>query len=312
MIPQSSVSYDPDPKLMYSAAMRASILKPLSSWSPTPKPDWRSESRPMPSIPEMLKEITAMRSLYEVNKARPEIQRETETFVMRSTINFIFASNRLDGLGLQSYAQTEEVLTEVWHRSEQSSEDVANAESESGSRFRSRQETVQTLKAMQYLHHDFKEQSQLVRDEVNANGGVENDGCAYANPSFALFLDDKVLCEAHRQLITGLVLSSRAGQFREGEVQANSFFFDRLHHYPPAESIVQKYSELTDALSELLVSFPASTDANYMELCFKLAAWLLFVFVDLHPFSDGNGRMCRLLANVISGLPISCCTGWCL
>lgn len=166
MIPQSSVSYDPDPKLMYSAAMRAIILKPLSSWSPTPKPDWRSESRPMPSIPEMLKEITAMRSLYEVNKARPEIQRETETFVMRSTINFIFASSRLDGLGLQSYAQTEEVLTEVWHRSEQSSEDVVNAESESVSRFRSRQETVQTLKAMQYLHHDFKEQSQLVRDEV--------------------------------------------------------------------------------------------------------------------------------------------------
>lgn len=120
----------------------------------------------MPSIPEMLKEITAMRSLYEVNKARPEIQRETETFVMRSTINFIFASSRLDGLGLQSYAQTEEVLTEVWHRSEQSSEDVVNAESESVSRFRSRQETVQTLKAMQYLHHDFKEQSQLVRDEV--------------------------------------------------------------------------------------------------------------------------------------------------
>ena len=28
-----------------------------------------------------------------------------------------------------------------------------------------------------------------------------------------------------------------------------------------------------------------------------LAAWLLFKVVDVHPFIDGNGRMCRLLAN---------------
>ena len=32
---------------------------------------------------------------------------------------------------------------------------------------------------------------------------------------------------------------------------------------------------------------------------FKCAAQLMFDFVDAHPFSNGNGRMCRLLANYV-------------
>ena len=45
-----------------------------------------------------------------------------------------------------------------------------------------------------------------------------------------------------------------------------------------------------------------------MEHVFKCAARLLFDFVDTHPFGDGNGRMCRLLANyvlmLITPLPV--------
>ena len=30
---------------------------------------------------------------------------------------------------------------------------------------------------------------------------------------------------------------------------------------------------------------------------FRCAAWILYNFVNVHPFADGNGRMCRLLAS---------------
>ena len=37
---------------------------------------------------------------------------------------------------------------------------------------------------------------------------------------------------------------------------------------------------------------------------FKSAAWLVFELLDLHPFSDGNGRLCRLVCSYV----LSTCT----
>ncbi|KAG9030394.1 hypothetical protein FRB95_003993 [Tulasnella sp. JGI-2019a] len=49
--------------------------------------------------------------------------------------------------------------------------------------------------------------------------------------------------------------------------------------------------------------------STYGDRPFALAAWLHFAFVTLHPFQDGNGRMCRLLASlplIRAGLPPLC------
>jgi len=42
--------------------------------------------------------------------------------------------------------------------------------------------------------------------------------------------------------------------------------------------------------------------SEYTRFIFKCAAELMVRFVSLHPYGDGNGRMCRLLANYVVGL----------
>ena len=54
-------------------------------------------------------------------------------------------------------------------------------------------------------------------------------------------------------------------------------------------------SYLTNSPDELL-------STSKVELLFKRAARLLFDFVNAHPFADGNGRTCRLLANYVISL----------
>jgi len=46
-----------------------------------------------------------------------------------------------------------------------------------------------------------------------------------------------------------------------------------------------------------------SEDADIIEM----AARYCHVFVNIHPFEDGNGRMCRMLLNVILLKPLGVC-----
>jgi len=39
--------------------------------------------------------------------------------------------------------------------------------------------------------------------------------------------------------------------------------------------------------------------ANLHFTLIKLAAWLLYEFLEVHPFADGNGRMARVLVSNI-------------
>lgn len=70
------------------------------------------------------------------------------------------------------------------------------------------------------------------------------------------------------------------------------------HRYP-------HHSVLKDALNDFgrlvshiahLVDQLAQTTLEFLLYCFALAAFIQFHFVDLHPFDDGNGLMCRFLS----------------
>lgn len=82
-----------------------------------------------------------------------------------------------------------------------------------------------------------------------------------------------------------------------GEYRYNSAFTARnnqsLHYFVDPELISNRCTGLIDYYNTVVQSIDASNSENF----FKLAAHLAFNFFDTHPFSDVNGRMCRMLTN---------------
>ena len=57
---------------------------------------------------------------------------------------------------------------------------------------------------------------------------------------------------------------------------------------------------LLDRFNSLITQSINETDETDRLLSiFKSLAWLVFELLDLHPFSDGNGRLCRLLCSYV-------------
>lgn len=97
-------------------------------------------------------------------------------------------------------------------------------------------------------------------------------------------LSEELIKSVHRDLMRGLKTEKgeliNAGEYRSGPVSAGYHSFPD-HKYIPESitSIVEKYNCKLKSKHDM----------------FELASWLLFRTVSLHPFEDGNGRLCRLL-----------------
>ena len=101
-------------------------------------------------------------------------------------------------------------------------------------------------------------------------------------------LSSALICVAHRMLMTDMLredgLRVEAGSYRTTPASAG------WHQFPPATCIDRSMKDLVQAYNERA--------ADTAEDPFVLAAWLSYEFVSIHPFEDGNGRMCRLLLNM--------------
>lgn len=75
------------------------------------------------------------------------------------------------------------------------------------------------------------------------------------------------------------------------------------YHFYPHHSVVSeglnKVVKLTNKALELIEPLRAHSPEEHLVYTFALAAFAQFHFVDIHPFADGNGRMCRFLSKHI-------------
>ena len=82
-------------------------------------------------------------------------------------------------------------------------------------------------------------------------------------------------------------------------------FRGELYHYQQPDDMQEAVCVLLDRFNSLFTqSINTSPESNKLLSIFKCVAWLVFELLDLHPFSDGNGQLCRLLSSYV----LSTCT----
>ncbi|KAJ4329489.1 hypothetical protein N0V84_000124 [Fusarium piperis] len=134
-------------------------------------------------------------------------------------------------------------------------------------------EVVQHLQAFKYLDHHFVANSQdLTEDVIKETHAILCNGVS---------IIDEELPEVPSEMY--------AGRYRNVAVGAGSTMFIRPQYVP------QRMKELCSNLKEDLQTIETQ---GYVDP-FSLAAKYSLQFVDIHPFQDGNGRMCRIILNVI-------------
>ena len=107
-------------------------------------------------------------------------------------------------------------------------------------------------------------------------------------------LDVDQVCKVHMILMNGL--HEHAGEFRDKE--AYTAWDGKDHYYPPPDSVKSRLERHIDSHNYNIDKRPKIANSiEETEYVIKCAARLMFEFVNTHPFGDGNGRMCRLLAN---------------
>lgn len=82
-------------------------------------------------------------------------------------------------------------------------------------------------------------------------------------------------------------------------------FRGETYYYQQPDDMQEAVCLLLDRFNSLFTDSINRTDeVEKLQGIFKSVAWLVFELLDLHPFSDGNGRLCRLLCSYV----LSTCT----
>ncbi|KAJ4169740.1 hypothetical protein NW754_005888 [Fusarium falciforme] len=134
-------------------------------------------------------------------------------------------------------------------------------------------EVVQHLEAFEYLNHHFVAGGEdLTEDLIKETHAILCNGVSIL---------DEELPEVPSEMY--------AGRYRNVAVGAGSTMFIMPKYVP------QRLKELCSSLKEEIQTIETQC---YVDP-FSLAAKYSLQFVDIHPFQDGNGRMCRIILNVI-------------
>jgi len=192
-------------------------------------------------------------------------------FRKQKSICFVYTSNRLEDTlpkNVSSEVDTYKILNNIF-KDDQLVNELSvpwNIDGFTNDNRQSRQQIVQHAKALKYLLEDLNTSGERL---------YQRD----------LTIDN--IKEAHRILINNAVDADNkpilAGEFRNFPVHADNYTYEP-HEEVPA-SVISTVDKFNKARRNVDQIHPI-----------KLVADLFYEMITIHPFGDGNGRLCRLLA----------------
>ena len=114
-------------------------------------------------------------------------------------------------------------------------------------------------------------------------------------------LEASLLEETHRIILQDIPLPAK-DYTKPGEMSNKrriAEFNGEIYEYQNPGDMKNTVNNLLDKYNLLFDSCTKNQLKSYDDYynLFKISAWLLFELLDLHPFSDGNGRLCRILCS---------------
>lgn len=225
------------------------------------KPGWRKDRTV--TTTKILREVVEMANAY-LKRSEEERSFCEQHFVRCMAVEYVHRSNRGEALGTDSIETTGAIVSSVL---EGRQVDYPS---------RPERETLNTALALAM--------TMKLRDDTSQTGMITL----------------RQLCDLHRAMMAKL--HPDAGQLRSSEVFTR-LSADSFHFYPPPAAAEMRLYGIIDHHNIHMEAYSLSKNDKSMTDKFtfliKESSWLLFNFVDTHPFADGNGRMCRLLANYV-------------
>ena len=212
---------------------------------------------------KILKEVVEMSTAY-LERSYEEKSFCEHQFLRCMASDYVYHANRDENLGTDSFETTSAIVSSVL--------DGRLVDTHS----RPEKETLNTARALAMTMKLRKEASETVSITMQQ------------------------VCELHRVLM--YELHPEAGKLRSNDA-FTLLSTDNFHFYPPPAVAKMGLYEIIDRHNIHMEAYALSKNnktigENFVYLI-KGSSWLIFNFVNTHPFAEGNGLMCRLLANYV-------------
>ena len=120
-------------------------------------------------------------------------------------------------------------------------------------------------------------------------------------PSDYGLLEISLLQDTHRIILEDLPKKGSTEPGKLSNERRITEFEGEVYEYQCPEDMTNAVNKLLDKYNYLFDRCTKHRLEEYEDYynLFRLCAWFLFELLDLHPFSDGNGRLCRILGSYL-------------